>query len=328
LGGTAELQLRNFRIVTGSLPWFEIDWTLTYVPLNSAPARTTMLQRAASPTALPATLLFCALLGVLAMLGMPPPLRAGTGDETPVSPIPALSEDDLADGRRLFAIHCARCHGMLGDGGEGPSLKRPRLRHAPDDQALFDVISEGIRGTGMPGTFGPNDTELWRIAGYVRSLGALPAEPLPGDPGRGREIFGGRGGCAACHIAAGTGRGIGPELTDIGLKRNRAYLTRSLIDPDADQPISYDYMTGRINAFLTVRAVSSDGEFEGLRINEDEFSIQVRDLSGAVRSFDKRELLELDRAPGHSLMPGYRGSLDPAEVDDLVAYLMTLRGDS
>ena len=44
---------------------------------------------------------------------------------------------------------------MLGEGGEGPGLKRPVLRYAADDEALMEVISEGIQGTGMPGTFGP-----------------------------------------------------------------------------------------------------------------------------------------------------------------------------
>ena len=242
------------------------------------------------------------------------------------SPIRALTDLDLENGQTQFRIHCARCHGILGEGGEGPTLKRAKLRHAPDDQALYDVINDGIVGTGMPGTFGPNDAELWQIAGYVRSLGQLPHEELPGDPVRGQRIYETRGVCATCHITAGVGRGIGPELTDVGLRRNQPYLRRALTNPDADQPMLSGRMTGRVNAFLTVRVVSPDGEFEGLRINEDEFSIQLRDLDGNVRSFDKRQLLNLERAYGHSLMPGYERVLSGTEVDDLVAYLMSLKG--
>jgi putative heme-binding domain-containing protein len=245
-----------------------------------------------------------------------------------VSPIPNLSDADLQAGRKTFVIHCARCHGMLGDGGEGPSLRRARLKHAPDDEVLFTVINEGLIGTGMPGTFGPNDTEMWQVAGYVRSLGRLPEEQVPGDPVRGEMLYQTKGGCAACHIANGLGHGVGPELTDVGLRRNVEYLRRALTNPDADFPMKQSRLTGNINAFLTVRVVSQDGEFEGMRVNEDEFSIQLRDLSGAVHGFDKRELINYQRAFGHSLMPGYETIFDNTEVNDLVSYLMGLKGAS
>ena len=130
-----------------------------------------------------------------------------------------------------------------------------------------------------------------------------------------------------CHISQGQGKGVGPELSEVGVRRNLEYLRRSLTNPDADQPARYD-PRGRLNAFLTVRVVSTAGEFEGLRINEDEFSIQMRDLSGAIHSFDKRELINYERSFGHSLMPGYEAILTESEVNDLVAYLMSLKGDA
>jgi len=255
------------------------------------------------------------------------PASAAETDQPFVSPIPTMSTSDVENGQKLFRVHCARCHGMLGEGGEGPTLKRATLNHATDDEQLFEVINGGIGGTGMPGTFGPNDDELWQIAAYVRSLGRLPAEEMPGDPDQGREIYEGKGGCSACHINNGVGHGVGPELTQVGLRRNREYLGRSLADPDADHPMLSSWMTGRINAFLTVRVVSADGEYEGLRINEDEFSIQLRDLAGNIHSFDKRALLNLERAFGHSLMPGYQSMLNTTEVNDLVSYLMSLKGE-
>ncbi len=243
-----------------------------------------------------------------------------------VSPIDAMTEADLANGRSQFRVHCARCHGMLGEGGEGPSLKRPQLAHAPDDAALFEVINDGINGTGMPGTFGPNDETLWQIAGYVRSLGRLPAEEMPGDPSLGAKIYQGKGGCPACHITRGVGHGVGPELTQVGARRNLEYLRRSLTNPDADHPMISDWRTGNINAFLTIRVVSEAGEYEGLRINEDEYSVQMRDLNGTVHSFNKRELIDLERAFGHSLMPGYDTVLSSREIDHLASYLMSLKG--
>lgn len=242
------------------------------------------------------------------------------------SPIPNLSPAELDNGRSLFRVHCARCHGMLGEGGEGPNLKRRLLRHAKDDQTLLAVIVDGIQGTGMPGTFGPNETEMWQLAGYVRSLGKLPAEAMPGDPKAGAMLYADKGNCATCHILAGQGRGVGPELSAVGLRRNATYLRRSLTNPDADYPMKTSVLNGRVNAFLTVRVVAPEGEFEGMRVNEDEFSVQVRDLTGNIRSFDKRNLLKFEKALGHSLMPGYDRIFNATQVNDLVSYLMSLKG--
>ena len=38
------------------------------------------------------------------------------------SPFDGLTEGDLVDGERLFRVHCARCHGIDGAGGDGSNL--------------------------------------------------------------------------------------------------------------------------------------------------------------------------------------------------------------
>ena len=40
--------------------------------------------------------------------------------------------------------------------------------------------------------------------------------------------------CVACHIFEETGGQVGPNLSTIGAKRDRAYLRRSILDPNAD----------------------------------------------------------------------------------------------
>ena len=121
---------------------------------------------------------------------------------------------------------------------------------------------------------------------------------------------------------------LSSQLTDVGLRRNVEYLRRALTNPDADYPMKQSRLNGNINAFLTVRVVSEEGEFEGMRVNEDEFSIQLRDLSGNLHGFDKQKLLNYQRAFGHSLMPGYETVFSNTEVNDLVSYLMSLKGAS
>jgi cytochrome c1 len=60
-------------------------------------------------------------------------------------------------------------------------------------------------------------------------------------------------------------------------------------------------------------------------VNEDTFSIQVRDLAGNLHSYWKADLAELQKDRGKSPMPAY-GKLASAELDDLVAYLASLEG--
>ena len=72
--------------------------------------------------------------------------------------------------------------------------------------------------------------------------------------------------------------------------------------------------------------VTASGErISGTRINEDEYSIQIRDMRGNLRSFLKTGVKEIQH-PKQSLMPPYK-TLSATELDDLVAYLSSLRGE-
>jgi putative heme-binding domain-containing protein len=241
------------------------------------------------------------------------------------TPLAHPTAADLAHGSKLFAGYCSRCHGADGTGGMGPSLARPRLRRAADEAGIIDILQNGVPGTNMAAAFWLSGREIAQVAAYVRSLGQRPEEVLPGDPARGRDVYG-RSGCATCHIVKGDGAGIGPDLSDIGAQRGASFLRQSLIDPGAarpERPIPYEPYTAQ--AYLMVRVLPRGGtEITGIRVNEDAFTIQIRDQQG-LHSFRKRELARLVPEPGLSLMPSYRDSLKAREVDDLVAFLMTLR---
>ncbi len=81
------------------------------------------------------------------------------------------------------------------------------------------------------------------------------------------------------------------------------------------------------DGFLQVRITTKEGRrITGVRINEDTFTIQVRDLSQTY-SLLKQDLSDLQKDFGKSPMPGYQNVLTATELDDLVAYLASLRGD-
>lgn len=76
--------------------------------------------------------------------------------------------------------------------------------------------------------------EPWRQGLLQPEAGAEEAKLpiLPGDAGRGAEIFQ-RLGCAGCHRVGAAGGQIGPDLTTIGASQSAQYLLESILDPNA-----------------------------------------------------------------------------------------------
>ncbi len=231
--------------------------------------------------------------------------------------LPPLAPGDQRDAERSYQFHCAFCHGK-GDDGFAGNLVNPRLPHAPTDSSLMNVIRGGIPGTDMPPALGMSDREVRLVAQYVRALGRRPPEKLPGDARRGEQIYLGKGTCATCHMVRGQGGRQGPDLSDIGARRSAANLRASLVDPDAALTAGFTGVT------LTLAA---GRQISGVRLNENTFSIQVRDGDGRIHHIRKSEVKQIQRSLTKSAMPSYK-TLTAAELDDLVAYLSSLRGAS
>lgn len=221
---------------------------------------------------------------------------------------------DLEQGKRLYESQCGSCHGPLGNGGKGANLAQPQLRRATDDQALSSIIRRGIPGTEMPGSpLTPG--QVVNIAAYVKALGRVEPEDTAGDGGRGQEVYHSLD-CERCHTLRGRGGVVGPSLDDIGARRSAAHLREALIEPEAVVP----------DGFLLVDIVTTDGRaVTGIRVNEDAFSIQLRDLFGGFHSFWKDELEAITQRWQRSPMGSYR-AMTAEQTDDLVAFLVSLKG--
>ena len=226
---------------------------------------------------------------------------------------PYTSEEDVAVGGELFASRCVTCHGADGRGDRGPDLTREVFRHGNSDRAIFMNILSGIPNTGMP-SVRLSDKEMWQIVAFVRSLRAPAEMAETGDPDAGRELYA-RHDCGRCHFVNGEGGRLGPELSTIGWSRPPVHLRASLVDPGGD--IEDDYRQVRV-------AGAGGAPTVGVLLNEDAYSIQLLDIAGRLRSFMKSDVEELER-PQVSLMPSFAGRLDDTELDDLVAYLSSLR---
>jgi putative heme-binding domain-containing protein len=232
---------------------------------------------------------------------------------------------DVQAGKVLFGHLCVTCHGVDGGGGAGPPLNRAKLVKAPDDAALRAIIADGIPSRGMPRVRRTLDSEQRQLIAYVRSLGRIARPALRGNAQKGNELYA-KLNCASCHIVRGQGGTLGPELTDIGAQRGPQYLRQALVEPAAAFPNSTLRVQGPgYSEFLPVRVVMKDGaEVRGIRLNEDLFTIQVRDPSGKFHSIRKTNAEVIRKEPNTSLMPSFAGKVNDAELDDLVAYLSSL----
>jgi cytochrome c oxidase cbb3-type subunit III len=238
--------------------------------------------------------------------------RPATADVPEVNPY--ASAADLEIGRRLYNGRCGHCHGQNGEGGRGAVLNAGRFRYANSDRELFLVIRNGIPNTEMPGVFTIPDLEVWRMVAHVRQLSKQGApESVTGDAAAGAIVYE-KSGCATCHTVGAKGGFLGPDLTDIGAKRAMRHLRQSLVDPSAD--IALDYRS----VSLTDR---NGANVSGIHLNEDEYSVHLRDVSGNLRSFMKRDLSQI-ALPRQSMMPPY-SSLSATDLENLVAYLAGLR---
>jgi cytochrome c oxidase cbb3-type subunit III len=230
---------------------------------------------------------------------------------------PFDTDQDAELGRMNFVTNagCAYCHGNDGTGGRGANLTNGEYRHGGSDAQLFTTIRNGVPGSEMPPTRGPNQ-DIWRLVAFVKRLGSQGLnEHAPGDAIAGKTVYQGKG-CTGCHTVNDQGGILGPDLTEVGRRRSLRFLEESIVKPDADLPLNY----------RGIRMITTQGEtVTGIRLNEDDYSIQLRDMSGNLRAFLKSEVKEI-RHDNPSLMPAYT-TLTKKELDDLVAYLSSLRGE-
>lgn len=255
------------------------------------------------------------------------PVKLQPDEETAVEQAEGLAPGDtaaLAQGKALYRGLCSGCHGGNGRGGKGPDLTDERWIHGNTDRDIAQVIQNGVPRTTMK-KLGESLTneQIAKIIAYVRSLARAPGESswepyLSGDPDLGRQLFfdeNGKALCSKCHSVNGKGGRIGPALDRIASRRSPRYIMESILQPSKDIDPQYE----------AVQVVTNDGNvIKGLRINETNFSLQLREENGRFHSFAKRDL-ENFQVLETSLMPANQAEqLTVKQLHDLFAFLMTL----
>ncbi|HEX4348526.1 MAG TPA: c-type cytochrome [Vicinamibacterales bacterium] len=229
----------------------------------------------------------------------------------------AYTSEDIQLGSRLYGTQCATCHGATGDTIAGVNLRRGQFPRPMGDDDIRATIMTGVPNAGMP-PFALQPAELTGLVAYIRAgfdVGNVPVRL--GSAPQGKTVFDGKGSCGSCHRVEGKGPRVAPDLTDIGTARNPQQLYRSVTEPTTQMmPIN-----------RPVQITMKDGKvIKGRRLNEDTYTVQVITDQERLMSIDRSEIKTLDVAQASTMPTAAATGLTPDNVADLVAYLVSLRG--
>ena len=96
------------------------------------------------------------------------------------NPFPPTDENLIAGGKMYFN-ECSGCHGEPGKTNKHPDVLFPPAPQFPTvgteytEAQVFWVAKHGIRRTGMfANGMWDSDEKLWKVAAFIRRMGALP----------------------------------------------------------------------------------------------------------------------------------------------------------
>ncbi len=216
------------------------------------------------------------------------------------------------------------------DGATAGRVVDVLLRDAPRATALLEAIAaERLAATALDRQ---QSVALWRFPNAAvkkRAIEVLgpppPADRAPlvaayraslpgdGDPASGRGVFAKQ--CAACHRVEGVGRELAPNLVAMQARGADAILL-GVLDPNREV----------LPAYVAHTAITADGRVvTGIVAAESASSLTLRAADGTDHVIARDDIDELTKT-GRSLMPeGFERSIDPRDMADLLAYLMSAR---
>lgn len=225
----------------------------------------------------------------------------------------------ITKGGAKYRSRCSGCHGVDAKGYVAPDLTVLYQGGRADDK-IFSIIREGVSGTDMPAADASRvpDNDLWEVMSYLRSISVTtPAQAEVGNAQNGERIF--RANCQRCHLVNGRGGNLGPDLTRIGSGRTPRAITAKIrgttdVIRDGFNPVTLVFKDGR--------------RLQGVKKNEDEYSVQIMDVRERIQGYLKADLAEvIDEKV--SVMPVYgTNQLAESDFNDLMRYLNSLRTDS
>lgn len=231
---------------------------------------------------------------------------------------PALA----AQGKSLYSVRCAFCHGSDARGGEsGPNLLRSEMVLTDQNGELIGpVVLHGRLQQGMP-AFDVSAEQIAQLAAFLHSIPVsgnergrnAPIRIPVGDAQAGEQEFKQR--CASCHSTTGNLKGIGEKIPDPRM------LQQSWLMPG---------MRGGAPSVVAppkrVTVSTPKAKVSGTLLRIDDFIVSLKTEDGQTRTFERIGDLPkveiLDPLEGHiRLLPTYTDK----SIHDITAYLVTIK---
>ena len=163
--------------------------------------------------------------------------------------------------------------------------------------------------------FVPEENRTKRLGSVIRPAALLA---IPGDAQRGKAVFFQTSGvqCKACHKIGGAGNEIGPDLSQIGKKYDRAKILENILDPSREIDPKY-----RVQLVQTV-----DGKIQsGLLVKNEPRELVLRDAKGKLITIPADNVEQMVPQQ-QSMMPDLLlRDMTAQQVADLLAYLESLQ---
>jgi cytochrome c oxidase cbb3-type subunit 3 len=139
---------------------------------------------------------------------------------------------------------------------------------------------------------------------------------MPGNPATGKTIFFGKSArCSECHLAAGSGGFLGPDLSTYARRRPPEEIRDAITKPATLPGL------GRSEVTVTPRNGQS---MTGVLRNDDNFSLQLQTPDGAFHSVVKADVASVTYSKTPLMPTNYGSTLSTAELNDLISFLMSI----
>jgi len=183
-----------------------------------------------------------------------------------------------------------------------------------------DVIARGVAHAqpevrDLFERFLPEEKRTKRLGSVIKTAEILA---IPGDPARGKQLFLNTEGvqCKNCHRIAGKGTELGPDLSEIGKKYQRAQLLETIIQPSKEiEP-----------KFATYLVETKQGKtYSGLLVERDQVEVILKDAQNKSTRIPAGDV-DLIVPQQKSMMPELLlRDMTAQDVADLTAYLSGLK---
>lgn len=233
-----------------------------------------------------------------------------------------------ARGQKTFVATCGFCHGTNATGGaQGPNLVRSTmvLHDQGTGKEIAPVIHNGRPEKGMPAFGNLTEDQIHDIAQFLLGRTQAAANRMEytiqnivtGDAHAGEAYF--QVHCASCHSATGDLAHIANKFDPVALEGRFLYPNNNPygMGPPPDP---------RAQKHVTV-TLSSGVTYSGVLAHIDDFSVALREDSGAYRSWVYDDVPGI-RAEVHDPLAQHVKLLrqySDADMHNVLAYLETLK---